>query len=142
MPSLATSPTALRSITAALILAALSALAFAASTEARQPPPLAEPEIICVEPMAEPVPAPLVIDAIDPMPRACVQYGRAIEAFASCDAVPQESRDALRTAWQAAQQSFANVSQESIPALIDACTAGRDAIVQATAQLCPNVVQY
>ena len=140
MPSIASSPATLRSITAALILCAVTTLGFVVSAEPTRATPPLEPDIICAEPIAlEPAPPP---PPIDPMPRACVQYGRAIEAFASCDAVPQESRDALRTAWATAQQSFANVPQESMPALIDACTAARDAIVQASAQLCPNVVQY
>ena len=68
--------------------------------------------------------------------------GEAIDVLVRCPAIPIDSREALRDAWAAAQQAWGNVSDEAIPALEDACTAGRDAVKKAATQLCPDLAQY
>ena len=127
------------------MLASLSAIAaIALTTTCSRPPP---PHVVdCVLPIADPEPPPIEPPPVQPIdsrvPRACLQYGEAIDVLVRCPAIPSDSREALRDAWAAAQQAWGNVGDEAIPALEDACTAGRDAVKKAATQLCPDLAQY
>ena len=73
------------------------------------------------------------------MPQECADYKAAIDKLASCDKLPQASRDAMKQGFDAMSSSFATMKDmpaESKKALADSCKAGADAIMQSAKATC------
>lgn len=94
---------------------------------------------------ADPPPPPPPDDTATPtppatvasnLPQECQDYAAAIKRLASCDKLPQASRDALEQAYETASQSWANLPAEQMGQLTAACKAGTDAIVQSGKSVC------
>jgi len=72
------------------------------------------------------------------LPAECGDYKAAIEKLASCDKLPQASRDALKTSFDTMANSwkdFGSMPAEAKKAAADACKQAADAVNQA-AQVC------
>jgi len=70
---------------------------------------------------------------------ACDRYKQLIEKLASCDKLPQQSRDALKDGFDAMIKGWENAGEmpeEARKAMEDACTQGSDALTQAVTDLC------
>src|SRR5689334_14577993 len=68
------------------------------------------------------------------LPAECNDYKAMIEKLASCDKMPQQSRDALKQGYDAMSQGWANVGSmpaEAKKAMADGCKQGTDALKQA-----------
>ncbi|MGN6108426.1 MAG: hypothetical protein ACTHU0_25200 [Kofleriaceae bacterium] len=94
------------------------------------------------EPKAEPAKAdepkadePAAAAAGD-LPAECNEYKSMIEKLASCDKLPQASRDALKQAFDQASGAWAGVPAEGKAALATGCKTGADALKQAAASVC------
>ncbi len=70
------------------------------------------------------------------LPAECAEYKAAIEKLASCDKLPQQTRDALKQAYEQASAAWANVPAEGKAALGTACKSAVDAVKQA-GTVCP-----
>ena len=70
------------------------------------------------------------------LPKECQDYKAAIEKLASCDKLPQASRDALKQAYDQASAGWANLPAESKAGLATACKAGADAVMQSAKATC------
>lgn len=70
------------------------------------------------------------------LPKECQDYQAAIERLASCDKLPQESRDALKQSYETASKSWAALPADQMGQLAAACKAGTDAIVQSGKSVC------
>jgi hypothetical protein len=73
------------------------------------------------------------------LPAECNEYKSMIEKLASCEKMPQQSRDALKQGYDAMSQSWANVGampEEAKKAMADGCKQGADALKQAAAAMC------
>src|SRR5262249_7159504 len=67
---------------------------------------------------------------------ACDEWGKEVTKLASCDKLPQASRDALRQAYEQLQQSWATMPADQRAGLAEACKAATDAVHQLGA-MCP-----
>jgi len=72
------------------------------------------------------------------LPTECNDYKASIEKLASCDKLPQASRDALKQSFDTMSKSWANVPADDAgkKAMSDACKGANDGIKQAAAQVC------
>jgi hypothetical protein len=73
------------------------------------------------------------------LPAECNDYKAMIEKLASCDKMPQQSRDALKQGYDAMSQGWANVGSmpaEAKKAMADGCKQGTDALKQAAGAMC------
>lgn len=73
------------------------------------------------------------------LPAACNEYKELIGKLASCDKLPQASRDAMKQGYDAMEQGWANLKDmpaEAQQAAEDGCKQGADALKQAAAALC------
>jgi hypothetical protein len=73
------------------------------------------------------------------LPASCTDYKGMIEKLASCDKMPQQSRDALKQGYDAMAQGWANIGSmppEAKKAMEDACKQGSDALKQAAGAMC------
>jgi len=73
------------------------------------------------------------------LPAECTEYKATIEKLASCDKMPQQSRDALKQGYDAMSQGWANVGSmpaEAKKAMADGCKQGTDALKQAAGAMC------
>ena len=73
------------------------------------------------------------------LPAECGDYKAMIEKLASCDKMPQQSRDALKQGYDAMSQGWANVGAmppEAKKAMADGCKQGTDALKQAAGAMC------
>jgi len=70
------------------------------------------------------------------LPAECNDYKAAIEKLASCDKMPQQARDALKTAYDQASGGWANLPAEAKAGLATACKAGADAVMQSAKAVC------
>jgi hypothetical protein len=70
------------------------------------------------------------------LPKECEEYKAAIEKLASCDKLPQASRDALKQSYDAASAAWANVPAEGKAQLATGCKAGADAVTQSAKAVC------
>ncbi|HVK88769.1 MAG TPA: hypothetical protein VM513_31835 [Kofleriaceae bacterium] len=68
--------------------------------------------------------------AAEPLPAECLAYKAAIEKLASCDALPVQTRDALKQAYDAAAVKWATVPATGRNALANTCKAGADALAK------------
>lgn len=80
---------------------------------------------------------PATPDAVtSALPKECQEYQAAIQRLASCDKLPQQSRDALKQAYETASKSWASLPADQMGQLAAACKAGTDAIVQSGKSIC------
>ena len=100
--------------------------------------PVAKP----TEPATPEVPKPTAAKPDDPKPTAaadlpaeCAEYKAGIEKLATCDKLPQASRDAMKQAYETTSASWASVPAEGKAALATACKSAADALKQ-TATAC------
>ncbi len=73
------------------------------------------------------------------LPAECNDYKAMIEKLASCDKMPQQSRDALKQGYDAMSQGWANIGSmpaEAKKAMADGCKQGTDALKQAAGAMC------
>jgi hypothetical protein len=73
------------------------------------------------------------------LPAECGDYKAMIEKLASCDKMPQQSRDALKQGFDAMSQGWANVGSmpaEAKKAMADGCKQGTDALKNAAGAMC------
>ncbi|MDQ3336023.1 MAG: hypothetical protein M4D80_12710 [Myxococcota bacterium] len=73
------------------------------------------------------------------LPTECNDYKAMIEKLASCEKMPQQSRDALKQGYDAMSQGWANVGAmppEAKKAMADGCKQGTDALKQAAGAMC------
>jgi hypothetical protein len=73
------------------------------------------------------------------LPAECNDYKAMIEKLASCEKMPQQSRDALKQGYDAMSQGWANVGAmpaEAKKAMADGCKQGTDALKQAAGAMC------
>ena len=73
------------------------------------------------------------------LPTECNDYKAMIEKLASCDKMPQQSRDALKQGYDAMSQGWANIGSmpaEAKKAMADGCKQGTDALKQAAGAMC------
>lgn len=73
------------------------------------------------------------------LPAECEEYKALVARLASCDKVPQQSRDALKQGLDAMSESWKNIgtmSDEFRRDLVQGCRAGADALKQAVGSLC------
>jgi hypothetical protein len=71
-------------------------------------------------------PPPVLPD--DGLPADCVRYSEAIEKLTTCSALPQQTRDALKQAYDAAAAKWANVPKDGKATLATNCKLGADAL--------------
>jgi hypothetical protein len=103
-------------------------------TSPNMPPPVANTAPPPTPPDAAPPPPP--IDPLAAMPIECRDYGAAIHKFATCDKMPQASRDALAQAFDQASASWAQLPPEERAQLAAACKAALDAVTDAAKATC------
>ena len=73
------------------------------------------------------------------LPTECNEYKGMIEKLASCEKMPQQSRDALKQGYDAMSQGWANIGSmpaEAKKAMADGCKQGTDALKQAAGAMC------
>ena len=70
------------------------------------------------------------------LPQECVAYKAALDKLATCDKLPQESRDAMQQAYATASQGWATLTPDQMVNLAPACKAATDAIEQSAKSLC------
>ncbi|HPH67425.1 MAG TPA: hypothetical protein PLF40_16830 [Kofleriaceae bacterium] len=70
------------------------------------------------------------------MPQECKDYKAAIEKLATCDKLPQASRDAMKTGYETWEKSFANMPAEGKAAAGTACKAAADGVNQTASAMC------
>ena len=71
------------------------------------------------------------------LPAECNDYKAAIDKLSSCDKMPKEARDAMKSAFDQASTSWAGLPAEAKASLATACKAGADAVKQSSAAMCP-----
>ena len=76
------------------------------------------------------------VPAAGDLPAACADYKAAIEKLATCDKMPKEARDALKSAFDTASASWATLPAESKAGLSTACKAGADAVTASAKTTC------
>ena len=87
-------------------------------------------------------PPPVIVDtppvllASNGMPAECEQYRTEINLLQQCEQMPHDASVALGNSWQQFATAVKDIPPESMPAVRDACTAARDALVQARETLC------
>ena len=67
------------------------------------------------------------------LPAECNDYKAAIEKLATCDKLPQATRDALKQSYEQTSAAWANVPAEGKAALATACKSAADAVKQSAA---------
>jgi hypothetical protein len=67
------------------------------------------------------------------LPAECNEYSAAMEKLASCSAIPETTRNALKQTYDDSAKSWAAMSSESKDVLAKACKGGADAVLAATA---------
>lgn len=103
----------------------LAVLALSASCKDKQAAPAASKSATGpAAPSATPPPA-LPEEALPP---DCVRYNEAIEKLATCTALPEGTREALKQAHDAAAAKWANVPKEGRATLANNCKLGADAL--------------
>jgi hypothetical protein len=70
------------------------------------------------------------------LPAECNDYKAAIEKLASCDKLPQATRDQMKSAFDTASASWGGMPAEAKASLKDACKAGADAVTNAAKATC------
>jgi hypothetical protein len=70
------------------------------------------------------------------LPKECQDYKAAIDKLASCDKMPQASRDALKKAYDQASTAWAKVPASAKAQLATACKAGADAVTTSAKSVC------
>ena len=64
------------------------------------------------------------------LPAECGEYKAAIEKLATCDKLPQQTRDALKQSYEQTSTAWASVPAEGKAALATACKSAADAVKQ------------
>ena len=67
------------------------------------------------------------------LPAECNDYKAAIEKLATCDKLPQATRDALKQSYEQTSAAWANVPAEGKASLATACKSAADAVKQSAA---------
>lgn len=67
------------------------------------------------------------------LPAECADYKAAIDALATCDKLPQATRDALKQSYEQTATAWASVPAEGKAALGTACKSAADAVKQSAA---------
>jgi hypothetical protein len=70
------------------------------------------------------------------LPAECGEYKTAIDKVATCDKLPQATRDALKQSYDQTSASWVNIPAEGKAALGTACKSAADAIKSAAAAAC------
>ncbi len=71
------------------------------------------------------------------LPAECNDYKAAIDKLSTCDKMPKEARDAMKSAFDQASTSWAGLPAEAKASLATACKAGADAVKQSAGAMCP-----
>lgn len=123
-------------------LFAITALSFGlAACKKKKDEEAKEPAAVTAEKTTEAKPAPKPDDKATPaaagdLPKECNDYKDAIAKLASCDKMPQQSRDALKQAYDQASAGWANLPADAKANLGTACKAGADAVTQSGKATC------
>lgn len=75
-------------------------------------------------------PAEPAAAAAGDLPAECAEYKAAIEKLATCDKLPQATRDALKQSYEQTSAAWASVPAEGRAALGTACKSAADAVKQ------------
>lgn len=72
------------------------------------------------------------------LPAECADYKAAVDKLASCDKLPQASRDALKQSFDTMSKTWANAPADDAAkkAMSDGCKGAADAVKQAASQVC------
>jgi curli biogenesis system outer membrane secretion channel CsgG len=70
------------------------------------------------------------VAAAGDLPAECGEYKAAIEKLATCDKLPQQTRDALKQSYEQTSTAWASVPAEGKAALATACKSAADAVKQ------------
>jgi hypothetical protein len=70
------------------------------------------------------------------LPAECNEYKAAIDKLSACDKMPQQSRDALKQAYDQASTGWASLPADAKANLATACKAGADAVTTSAKQVC------
>lgn len=81
-------------------------------------------------------PAAGVPAAAADLPAECNEYKAAVDKLSTCDKMPQQSRDALKQAYDQASTGWANLPADAKANLATACKAGTDAVTNSAKQVC------
>jgi len=74
-----------------------------------------------------------VDDKASDMPAECGEWRDAVAKLASCEKLPAQSRDQLKTAYETAAAGWANLPADGKAAVAQACKGGVEAVKQAAA---------
>lgn len=88
---------------------------------------------------ATPATTPTSNAASADLPAECAEYKGMMEKLASCEKMPQQSRDALKQGFDAMSASWANTAAmppEAKKAMADGCKQGAEALKTAAAAQC------
>ncbi len=77
---------------------------------------------------AEPKPPETKPTATADLPTECTEYKAAIDKIATCDKVPQQTRDALKQAYDTSSNAWATVPADGKAALAASCKSATDAV--------------
>ncbi|HUJ57791.1 MAG TPA: hypothetical protein VLX92_04850 [Kofleriaceae bacterium] len=80
--------------------------------------------------------APAAPAATGDMPKECQDYKAAIDKLSSCDKLPQQTRDALKQAYDQASAGWEKLPADQKAGLASACKAGADAVTQSAKTTC------
>ncbi|HEX5061069.1 MAG TPA: hypothetical protein VFV99_17005 [Kofleriaceae bacterium] len=83
----------------------------------------------------DPDPPPVVL-ASTGMPAECEQYRTEINLIQQCQQMPHDASLALANAWQQFATAVKDIPPESMAPVRDACSAARDALIQARETMC------
>jgi hypothetical protein len=70
------------------------------------------------------------------LPKECQDYKAAIEKLASCDKLPQATRDSLKQAYDTTSAGWANLPAEAKANLASSCKTAADAVMQSAKATC------
>ncbi|HEV7556453.1 MAG TPA: hypothetical protein VGO00_13395 [Kofleriaceae bacterium] len=72
------------------------------------------------------------------LPAECNDYKASVDKLAACDKLPQASRDALKTSFDAQSKAWANIPADEAAkkTMVDSCKTANDAVKTAAAKIC------
>ena len=87
-------------------------------------------------PAAGTAPAAPAAAAAGDLPAECNEYKATIDKLATCDKLPQQSRDALKQAYEKDSAGWASIPADGKANLATACKAATDAVNTSAKQVC------
>ena len=106
-----------------------------------EPPPAdpnAKPDPAKVDPSKTEPAKPDDHAAAANLPAECNDYKASIDKLAACDKLPQASRDALKSSFDAQSKAWANIPADEAAkkTMVDSCKTANDAVKTAAAKIC------